>query len=346
MGVRDEDQVVGDDRGGTGMSPPPLQLPQLLAGLRVVAADVLPAVDDQERAAVPPRARSGCSRSARRRAACARAPRRSRGRRRRGRLVLDVALHVDDAVVDDRRAREAPLRVGDRKNPESSGPRSFFQRRFPVDVVAVEPLGAEEGDDLAPSVAGVEVAWVALGWRGPPGHALVGRALPEDLARPLVEPVDDEAVHGLGRRRGRCRRRGPTLAGRARRADRRGQEDAVAPHDRGGVGEPGDGRPPGEALARLDVPRSGGACPSTIPLACGPRKRGQFWSGASAANAAARRIEADASRPAATGRMGFLRSGEWMPIEAQKLPLERLYWRLTDPHSSRPREARGPRRRP
>ena len=55
---------------------------------------------------------------------------------------------------------------------------------------------------------------------------------------------------------------------------------------------------------------TGIACPSAIPLAPGPRKRGQFVSGASEANAAA--TSGHASRRAAGKRIGILRSGDWM----------------------------------
>jgi outer membrane protein assembly factor BamB len=60
---------------------------------------------------------------------------------------------------------------------------------------------------------------------------------------------------------------------------------------------------------------SGVVCPSATPLARGPRKRGQFSSGTSAANAGGTPAtsDEDASRRAARERMGFLRSGDWMP---------------------------------
>ncbi len=56
---------------------------------------------------------------------------------------------------------------------------------------------------------------------------------------------------------------------------------------------------------------TGIAFPSAIPLAPGPRKRGQFVPGASEANAAA--TSGQASKRAAGRRIGILRSMDWMP---------------------------------
>jgi hypothetical protein len=55
---------------------------------------------------------------------------------------------------------------------------------------------------------------------------------------------------------------------------------------------------------------TGIALPSAIPLAPGPRKRGQFVAGASVASAAA--TSGQASRRAAGRRIGILRSRDWM----------------------------------
>ncbi len=170
------------------------------------------------------------------------------------RVVEDVALQVHDALVDDRRAGDAPLRVGRLEVRRVEGPEVLLPEEPAVDVVAVEALGAEEDDDPLPVRGGGRVRVCRLGVAGPAGHALVGGALPEDLPRPLVDPVDDVAVRGLGRDGLDVAVEAHLEGRRAGGAHRGGQVDAVAPDDRGRVGEPGHRRPPREARLRVDVP--------------------------------------------------------------------------------------------
>ena len=336
MGVRDEHQVVGDHRCGHRDVAAAAQLPDFLARLRVVAADVLPAVHDQDACAVrlvDGRGAPGGHVLPRR------APQLLPGldvERGQERAVEDVALQVDDALVDDRRARHAPLGVGDAEERGIERSEVLLPEEPAVDVVAVEPLRAEEDDDL-PAVRGRgRVGVRGLGVAGPARHALVGRALPEDLSRPLVDPVDDVAVHGLGRD-GLDVPVEAHLEGRRPEALTAVVRKRLSPHTTGDEwASPGMGVLQARPAFVSRFHEAGRACPSTIPLACGPRKRGQFWSGASAANAAARRMR--------WTRAGLRRQGAWAssvqgngrPIEARDPPVGAAILAGTDPPSSAP----------
>ena len=197
--VRDEDQAVGDHGSRHRDVPAAAQRQSSLPRLRVVAADVLPAVHHEDRSPVrlvdEGRAPGGHVLSRR-------TPELLAGGEVEGgeeRVVVDVALQVHDALVDHRRAGDAPLRVGRLEIRRVEGAEVLLPEEPAVEVVAVEALGAEEDDDPLPVGGGGRVRVRRLGVAGPAGHALVGGALPEDLPRPLVDPVDDVAVRGLGR---------------------------------------------------------------------------------------------------------------------------------------------------
>src|SRR5436190_23649730 len=104
----DEDQTVAGNRGRCGNIAAARQLPEFTAGFEVVPAGMLPSVDDDLSASAgvddgwcPERGHVGANH----------APDLPAGtdvERGEKRVLLDVSLHDQHAIVNDRRTRESP----------------------------------------------------------------------------------------------------------------------------------------------------------------------------------------------------------------------------------------------
>ena len=250
--------------------------PQLLAGRRVVAAD-LRAVGDDHIAAV------GRARDRRR------APRRdlvgARGLPellaggnvpcRDVRALLHVGLKDHGVAVDDRRARVAPL---ERRIEEPSAVERAeidAPQLLAVEVPRDEHAGRSEHGDDAPAVshrrrAGLTALGVPLRLRCRGD----GGALPENLSGRLVERVDlplmlGQVVHRLDV----TVQAGPerVVAGLADRGDR---EHAIAPDHRARVGDAGNRRLPLDVLSARDVPLGDRALTVAVARRAVATKRG------------------------------------------------------------------------
>ena len=175
------------------------------------------------------------------------------------RLVLRVALHDHQVLVDDGRARGAPLVLRQIVGAGVEDAEVLRPDLLAVHVEGVEPLRPEERDDVAAigEGRGVRVGRldVALLLR----HAFVGDFGPRRLAARAIERDDDPSL------------RGAILGGRAfaveaglegdvgAAADRARHEDPVAPDDRARVRQPGHRDFPAQV-------RSGGAIPGVRQL--------------------------------------------------------------------------------
>ena len=93
------------------------------------------------------------------------------------------------------------------------------------------------------------------------GDALVGRFLPQELPRPLVEAQHSEALGSLALDGLDVAVQPHSKPGVALAAHRGGDEDPIAPHDGRGVSETGDGDPEQDVSSVLDAP-IGGSLPS------------------------------------------------------------------------------------
>src|SRR5262249_22506811 len=146
VAAREEEEATSGDGRGDGAFGLLGEPPQLLARLRIVAAGVLRAVGHELRAL-------------RRLPDDRRRPRRDvvprRGPETLGvfeavggdeGVLAQVALEEDQAVVQDRRAAESPLDLGEDEEARIERPEVAFPELFPLEVVAVEPLGAEARD--------------------------------------------------------------------------------------------------------------------------------------------------------------------------------------------------------
>jgi hypothetical protein len=205
------------------------------------------------------------------------------------RLVLRIALHDREVLVDDRRAGRAPLVLGQVVRADVEDAQVFLPDLTPVHVERVEPLRSEGGHDVA-SVgdgAGVGVGRfdVTLLTRLP----FVRRARPDRLARSPIE----RHHHPLLRRailRGRPLTVESWLEGCAAAAtNRRRHEHAIAPHDRTRVREPWHLDLPLDVLPCGDVPALRQALTIRDPRGGRSTKRGPVSALALRASAGARR---------------------------------------------------------
>ena len=171
------------------------------------------------------------------------------------RVLLLVALHDHQVLVEDRRAGRAPLVARVVVGADVEAPEVALPLEVAREVVGVEPLRPEEGDHVAPvgrrrrvRVGGLDVPLLLR-------HSRVGGALPLDLAAALVEaqhlPLVLRDVLGSG-----ARAVEPRLERGIRpRRDRRRDEHLVAPHHGARVREAGDARLPEDAGRAVAVPR-------------------------------------------------------------------------------------------
>ena len=198
------DEVAVEHRRGRGDVRAAAEPPELLARARVVAADELRRVGDQlglARAGAGVDVRRGPGRELFARGAPGDGAVLETQRDQEGVLLL-VALHDDEVLVQDRRAGGAPLVVRRIVGADVEAPEVPLPLQRAAEVVGVETLRAEERDHVAAvrgrrrvGVGGLDVPLLAR-------HSLVGRALPQDLAAPLVQAQDVPAMDGpvLGRR--------------------------------------------------------------------------------------------------------------------------------------------------
>ena len=129
-------------------------------------------------------------------------------------------------------------------------------------------------------MASVEFAWRGLRVPLDLRHRLEHGLLPLDLAGLLVERVDPPLVLGVVLRPADVAVEADLQAGVLLAADRRRDEDVVAPDDRAREAEAGDVRLPGDVRAAADVPRRSAALkPSATPAAEMPRNCGQSTPG-------------------------------------------------------------------
>ena len=174
-------------------------------------------------------------------------------------LVLGIRLKDDQSLVNDRRARVAPLgtRIEEPAAVEHADV-DFPQQRAGHVVAHHQPDGAEDCDDVLSVGHRGRVRLAALRVAFGPGLPLVHQPLPADRpAQPVktvnVPAVGREVVHGPGL----------TVLPDSERvvpgtADRRRHEHLVAPDNRCGVREAGNWCLPRDVLAGLGVPRRGG----------------------------------------------------------------------------------------
>ncbi len=140
----DENQAVSGNRRGRRDVAAAGQLPDLAAGLEIVAAGVLPAVDDDLLAAagVDDRRRAPGRHVAARHAPDFLARRDVEGREER--VLLHVGLNDHDAVVDDRRAGESPLRFRCREESGVEHAEVLAPELLAREVVDVQPFRPED----------------------------------------------------------------------------------------------------------------------------------------------------------------------------------------------------------
>ena len=255
--VRDEGEIARDDRRRNRDVAAARHPPDRLARLEVVAADVLVAVDHDLRRGAAGVDRRGAPRGdvlARRPPDVGAVLDVQRGEEG---ALQDVGLDQHQVLVDHGRAGELPLRVRRHVVGRVEHAEVALPERLAGHVEGVEPLGAEEREQVAAvggeRRGGVRRLRVALHLR----HGGQHRPLPQDLPGPLVEAVDDPAV----RRVVLHRRDVAVEAGLEPRlvavADRRRDVEAVAPDDRARVAEAGDVGLPEDVLRRGDVPFGG-----------------------------------------------------------------------------------------
>ena len=101
----------------------------------------------------------------------------------------------------------------------------------------------------------------------------VDLAVPEDGARLRVERVDPERVLGIVVHGSAVAVESGAERLVARAADRRGDEDAVAPDDGAAEGDPGHRGPEADVLARAHVPGEGRSLTVAVARSVGPAKR-------------------------------------------------------------------------
>jgi hypothetical protein len=251
--ARDDEQPVGEDRRRRRDLRAAAEPPELRPRPRIVPADEVRRVGHQ----LGPGGRRHHGR---------RAPRRqlvALGLPHDSPVAASSASRNESACVstwrmtfvpDDRRAGRPPFERRDVVGAHVHAAEIHLPQPAAVHVVCVHALRAEPGDDDPAvgrrgraGVGGLDVALLA-------GLPFEGDALPEDLARALVERVEHPLV-------GRAIVRGVAVAveagleGRVRAADGRRDEHAVAPHDGARVREARDRRAPEDVGARRPVPR-------------------------------------------------------------------------------------------
>ena len=205
--ARDDVQSVGEDRRRRRDLRAAAKLPQLAAGLRIVAAHEIRRVGDQLR---PGGRRHDRRRAPRRQLLAIRLPDRFAGlgiEREQERIGLRVALHDHHAVPDDRRAGRSPFVGGNVVRAHVDAAEIDRPAQSAVDVVGVNALRAEPCDDDAAvgggrgaGVGGLDVALVAR-------LALRRGALPADLAACACRSRRASSAAAIDRRTRRRRRR-------------------------------------------------------------------------------------------------------------------------------------------
>ena len=307
--ARHDVQTVREDRRRRGELRAATETPQLAAGLRIVATHEVRRVRDQLRASgrVDDRRRPP-----RRQLLSIRLPdglSRLGIQREQERVGLRVALHDHQAVPDNRRAGGSPLVRRDVVGAHVDAAKIDGPAQAAVEVVGIDPLRSEPGDDDAAiggggaaRVGGLDVPLVA--W-----FSLRRRPLPADLSRALVDRVQHPAMR-------RSIVRGIAVAveaGLERRvraaADGAGHEEHVAPDDRAGVCEARNRRPPQDVRAGGRIPVVGQV---SVPRRCRPlRVRGTMASGRCRSPAAAVRLFAVPARAHDAARLHRRLNAAW-----------------------------------
>jgi len=156
--------------------------------------------------------------------------------------------------MNNGRARETPLRAGRLKEAGLQHPEVLLPEKRAFQVVAVESLGAEKRHHVLAvrrrGRVGVRRFRVALHL----GDAFVRRPLPQDLTGVLVQTVDLPLMNDILADRLDVPVEPHFEGGIALGADRRGDEEAIAPDNRRRVGEPRYRRLPKDVLGVLDAP--------------------------------------------------------------------------------------------
>ena len=239
----------GEDRRRCGDLRAATELPQLAAGLRIVATHEVRRVGDELRA----RARvDDRRRPPRRQLLPIRLPHRLSGlgiQREQERVGLRVALHDHQAVPDDRRAGGPPLVRRDVVGAHVDTAKIDGPAQAAVEVVGIDPLRSEPGDDdaavgggRAARVGGLDVPLVAR-------LALRRRSLPADPSGALVDRVQHPAMRRSIVRRIAVAVEAGLERGVGAAADGARHEEHVAPDDRAGVRKPGNRPPPQDVRA-------------------------------------------------------------------------------------------------
>src|SRR5439155_20376557 len=97
------------------------------------------------------------------------------------RILLFVALHDNQVLVQNRRAARAPFKIGIVEKPGIDQAQILFPEKLAVEVVCVEALGSKERDDDAAigsrSRGGMASGDMSLGFR----YTCTGCSFPQDL---------------------------------------------------------------------------------------------------------------------------------------------------------------------
>src|SRR5262249_3539346 len=130
----------------------------------------------------------------------------------------------------------------------------FLPAELSLEVVAVEPFRAEEGDDVLTVGRGRGVRLGGLGVPLDLRDSLVRRPLPHDAPGLPVQAVDLPLVDGIVGHGRDVALQAYLELGLLLAADGAGDEDPVSPDDRAGVPETRNGSFPPDVAGLLDVP--------------------------------------------------------------------------------------------
>ena len=206
----DDDGVAREDRRRRGDLRAAAQPPAFRAGVRVVAADVVRRVRDELGRPSALRGIHG-RRPPRRQFLAHRLPDGIAGADVGGEhegLVLRVALDDHQVLVDDRRARRAPLVLGQVVGAGVEDAEILLPHQLAAHVEGVEALRAEERDDVTAVGRGRRVGVGRLDVTLLARHALVRRGLPVGPAGAAIDAPSRSSAAPSGPRMPSLRRRG------------------------------------------------------------------------------------------------------------------------------------------
>ena len=191
---RQEHEAMPNNRRRHGDIAGALQLPKLFAGIKVIATHVFPAIQDQlatftrdvHRRRAP--SRLFLTRRAPHLLACLDVKRGAKT------VLLHIALHVDTSVVNHRRTRPPPLRIGRSEVTGVEHAKVLLPQELAIDGVDVQAFTTEERCDVGSvrsrSRCGVRAFRMPLDRR----HAMKRNLRPQHFAVGLIQAQQAQLV--------------------------------------------------------------------------------------------------------------------------------------------------------